>query len=72
MGSLAGLYPQMSTVYGGQKGAIHESHKAYELNLVVQELKFLKYVLEELKQILVMLHLKIKLKQKNLCPVYTS
>jgi len=23
MGSLAGLYPQMSTVYGGQKGAIH-------------------------------------------------
>ena len=23
MGSLAGLYPQISSVYGGQKGAIH-------------------------------------------------
>ena len=33
MGSLAGLYPQMSTVYGGQKGAIHKIAQSLRIEL---------------------------------------
>ena len=33
MGSLAGLYPQMSTVYGGQKGAIHRIAQSLRIEL---------------------------------------
>jgi len=33
MGSLAGLYPQMSAVYGGQKGAIHRIAQSLRLEL---------------------------------------
>ena len=33
MGSLAGLYPQISTVYGGQKGAIHRIAQSLRVEL---------------------------------------
>jgi len=33
MGSLAGLYPQISTVYGGQKGAIHRIAQSLRIEL---------------------------------------
>ncbi|MDC0195156.1 SDR family NAD(P)-dependent oxidoreductase [Alphaproteobacteria bacterium] len=33
MGSLAGLYPQMSAVYGGQKGAIHRIAQSLRIEL---------------------------------------
>ena len=33
MGSLAGLYPQISSVYGGQKGAIHRIAQSLRIEL---------------------------------------
>ena len=37
MGSLAGLYPQMSAVYGGQKGAIHRIENIYKKPVKIVE-----------------------------------
>ena len=33
MGSLAGLYPQMSSIYGGQKGAVHRIAQSLRIEL---------------------------------------
>ena len=39
MGSLAGLYPQMSSVYGGQKGALHRIAQSLRVELSGSRIK---------------------------------
>jgi 3-hydroxy acid dehydrogenase/malonic semialdehyde reductase len=69
MGSLAGLYPQMSTVYGGQKGAIHRIAQSLRIELSGSRVKVSEICPGRTKTNFGNIAFDDKKKQKNLCLV---